>query len=171
MEKMIILNIEHKEHMFNHFRWFWIRSVYDFTQKDNVRSCFNYLRGELIFTLGAYKDKGGIPTHQDISIMPDCSSHKAKKLFGDSQIAHYLCLDFVKSFYSNEEQNYIHLGFIYEKGSEIIKRRKDIGFSLTLKNARELYFDDCIAKEKYACFSEKAKECRVFWFGSYLFKK
>lgn len=66
MEKMIILTIEHKEPIFNHFRWFWIKSVYDFTQKDNV-SCLNYLRGERIFTLGAYKDKGGIPTHQDIS--------------------------------------------------------------------------------------------------------
>lgn len=32
MEKMIILNIEHKEPMLNHFRWFWIKSAYDFTQ-------------------------------------------------------------------------------------------------------------------------------------------
>ena len=53
MEKMIILNIEHKEHMFNHFRWFWIRSVYDFKKKYNVRSIFNYFLVEIIYTLCA----------------------------------------------------------------------------------------------------------------------
>ncbi len=84
-------------------------------------------------------------------------------------------LRFYKKFYDDERQNYIHIGFIYEKGSEITKRRidkaKNIDFALTLKNARELYFDDSIVQEKYNDFNQKAKICRVFWIGSYLFGK
>ena len=176
MKKLITLRLEHTLPTCDFFRWFWIHSVRDFTEVKN-KACQDYIRngGKKIFTQGSYKKIGGIPTHKDIEIALDTldtpRKMQPKILFGDKQteIAHYLCLDFKKKFYKNEAQNYIHIGFIYQKGSEIIKRREEVGFSLMLKNAQELYFDNSIVGEKYAHLSDNTKECRVFWFGSYYF--
>ena len=171
MKKLITLRLEHTLPTCDFFRWFWIRSVCDFTEVKN-KACQDYIRGTNIFSQGRKNKIGGIPTHKDIEIpLTTPRKMQPKILFGDKQteIAYYLCLDFEKKFYKDEAQNYIHIGFIYQKGSEIIKRREEVGFSLMLKNAQELYFDNSIVGEKYAHLSDNTKECRVFWFGSYYF--
>ena len=104
MNKQVILSIESKDSVFKEYRWFWVRSVYDFVPKDNAKACTDYLKGERIFTAANYKE--GIPTHQSIPFEIDTSYSKAKMLFGESkekeqnhplEIAHYLCLDFTKN--------------------------------------------------------------------------
>ncbi|TLD80463.1 hypothetical protein LS68_006860 [Helicobacter sp. MIT 05-5293] len=162
--------------IFKEYQWFWIRSVRDF---DDTKHCQASLKTHKnIFSTPPPSQ--GITTNTDIPITLDSeisSSNPPKVLLGNNrdEIPHYLCLDFLKPFYNQEDKNYIHFGFIYEEGSHIIKTRKDtefnINFTLQLSNARELYFDDSIVREKYAHLDESYTTCRNFWFGAYYFAK
>lgn len=150
------------------YRWFWIWSVRDF---DDTKHCQESLKPGKKFSL--IQD---IHTNTDIPITLDSkttSKNPPKVLLGDQRdkIPHYLCLDFQKKLYNKEDKNYIHFGFIYEEGSHIIKTRKDIGFTLQLSNARELYFDNSVVQKKYNGLDKKYTDCRNFWFGSYYFAK
>ncbi len=175
MKKEIILMIEtESQPTFLGYDYFWIRSVRDFDDTKHCQECLKSIGGKNIFYTPP-RDKG-IPTSQDIPITLDSeisSSNPPKVLLGNNrdEIPHYLCLQFLKNFYEDTKKNYIHFGFIYEEGSHIIKTRKDINFTLQLSNARELYFDDSIVREKYAHLDKSYTTCRNFWFGAYYFAK
>ena len=160
-------------------KWAWIHSVMGFVDFDKKRKCQQWFKvngSKLVFS-NRRLPNNKIKTGEDYQFNADNAKiPKIAKIKGhNGEVLHYLCID------STKGKDYLHIGFIYEQGSEV--RCDFMGQTIIIKNAKNLDFDfsqdSAIGnkmREKYAHLDSpnvaknyKVTECRNFWFGAYYF--
>lgn len=167
--QQFILRIKGQGEYLQNAKWAWIHSVRDFNENQKCQKCFN---GKSILSAFHKKVKVGddYPFNADnakVPINPKIKGHNGEAL-------HYLCID-------SKGKDYLHIGFIYEKGSETVG--DFMGQTIIIKNAKNLNFDFSEnseignkVREKYVHLDKpditkscKVTECRNFWFGAYFY--
>ena len=171
-----LLRIEGQGEYLQNAQWAWIHSVRGFNCPNEMQKCKHqkYLKGQREFGEFHKKVKIGIDypfekfDNAKIPINPKISGH-------NGEVLHYLCID------STNGKDYLHIGFIYEKDSEV--RGDFMGQTIIIKNAKNLDFDfsenSAIGnkvREKYTHLDKpdtaknyRVTECRNFWFGAYFY--
>lgn len=136
----------------------WIKSVRGF---DSTKHCAKCFVGEFIQIKTTHYSKPyelgvGYTFTLDSGVLDSSVSV-------DGEVLHYFCI--VASPYDYNAN--IHAGFIYAQGHTIERVFK--GQKITIENAKEIYFDDSVAREKYAHLPREFTTCRNFWFGAYYY--
>lgn len=137
----------------------WIKSVASFNDKDHCIKSFN---GKYFHLKPNFKDK--FKANHKYTFTPDMPT-LLNQVLVNNEVLHYLCI--VATPYNWREN--LHIGFIYSEGEKIEKTFK--GQKIVLENAKQLYFDDSVAVEKYSHLGKKFTTCRNFQFGAYYFAK
>ena len=136
----------------------WIKSVRGF---DSTKHCAKCFVGEFIQIKTTHYSKPyelgvGYTFTLDSGVLDSSVSV-------DGKVLHYFCI--VASPYDYNAN--IHAGFIYAQGHTIERVFK--GQKITIENAKEIYFDDSVVREKYAHLPREFTTCRNFWFGAYYY--
>ena len=170
--QQFILRIEGEGECLQNAEWAWIRSVRNFKLKEKYKCCYDCFESspKPEFTSFHTKVKVGVDT--PFEFVDDVKVPINSKIKGhNGEVLHYLCIDAEEPY-----NDYLHIGFIYNKGSEV--RGDFMGQTIIIKNAKNLNFDFSQnskignkVKEKYAGLvdSDKRLECRNFWFGAYFY--
>lgn len=136
----------------------WIKSVKGFVDSQHCIKCFKGKYINLKHNMYAPFEKG-----IDYPFTPDTDANLETILI-DGQIPHYLCGVSQNPYIWKDN---LHIGFIYCEGGQIEKEFR--GQTITLLNAKELYFDDSKVLEKYSHLDKSFTTCRNFHFASYLY--
>lgn len=157
-QKQITLTIESENEIFMGAYCMWIKSVKGFNPTKHCIKCFDGKYINIKPTHFTQPFKTNTPYTFALDNSPKLTSHLI-----NGEILHYFCI--VAQPY-NWSLN-IHAGFIYSQGDIIERTFKEQ--KITIENAKEIYFDDSVVKEKYSHLPEEFTTCRNFHFGAYYY--